>query len=817
MNRKAQVIALTMVAGLAAPALAQDSISKNQTGLPGDALNWVDPTAQRTRYVVDSQQITSSWGVPFGVAPIIKTDRSVNPALSQGTIFFNNLFSGFGMSRTVRTAPFRGSSYLFWNQAGGGLNAEQNDTALNTTETPSGSSFQFTAFMNQFGSASTPASQSTVNSGIGAVVNVSNDLPRRFFVERSLLNATSATGGATSANGAQAVGASDSNGQFVFRADANAANSPSGRILNQNLGQVNLLNRSSSLNVLSSTGTTTTATDTAATRFVGGLNNFGTTLTVPSALPASLSSDGDTRYLGPTFGRSYVYENAAGNAVFGAAGGDYLTAVPSAGANFPDHRGAIAVLPRSLFAGTVATGAVLARSGTIGSNNDYVAVFGIDNNGAVPAGARFALPVPLTVPLDRAPASDNPPGGVGPDLFGSPAPIPATMTGAWAYHQGGTAFNGPNAAVAIGRDLAGRGLVAGLMYENITAPTWNADVTPTPNVAIVVGRFDPANPAGTVEWRVVAWTYAAGFDPADHDGTPIRGDAGTAGHFSTSVPSSGRRDGILDLNPASATYDRPIGRLQPTLSFPGPTAGAAPSITPPAIDSVGNIWFVARGAFNTYSSTTLSGFARFNSTLIRAVYNPDTFTYDLEEVLEFGDRVYGKNSLTTYSIGGFVLSNALTSLTNPGAPNPAAFGSSSVTAGADRNIDPATLPTFGTAGAVADPRSLGGLVIGANILYDVNNDDEFEDPSGTAPANPASIDEGYSALLYVSFRSCNADLNGDSVVDNSDFVLFANAYNNFLDTLGDFNNDGFTDNSDFVVFANAYNDFLCFLQPGTPE
>ena len=61
------------------------------------------------------------------------------------------------------------------------------------------------------------------------------------------------------------------------------------------------------------------------------------------------------------------------------------------------------------------------------------------------------------------------------------------------------------------------------------------------------------------------------------------------------------------------------------------------------------------------------------------------------------------------------------------------------------------------------------------------------------------------------------DLNGDTFVDDSDFVIFASAYNilDCSDPLmppgcpADLNGDLFVDDSDFVIFANAYNELLC--------
>jgi len=813
MNRKVNLLTLTLVAGLAAPAFAQDSISKNAdggSGLPGDAFNWAEGNAQRSRYAVDSQKLTSSWGVAFGIVPLVKTDRPVNPALGQSSIFFNNLFGGFGVSKTLRTADFRNANYSYWQAPTAGPNAVQNDQTLNSADqNPAGSSFQFGAFVNQFGTASAPAGGTTVNSSVGAVVNYAPDNIRRFFVERVMLASSNPTGGATSNNGALFSGAADSNGEFYVRADNNGANNPTttARILGNNVARVNALSRNGALNTLGGAAGFTTAADAASTSFV--LNNYASTASIVSAIPASIAAGGNGRYVGPDFTRSFLHEGTVGSTTIVPPASSYLSVLSGGASN--DHRGAIAIHPKALFGGgSVAAGAILGRDGIAGSNNNYVMVFGLNGNGSLTAGKSFGIPGPASVTLDRAPASDNSPAG--PAIFDTTAAIPATMSGFFAYHQGSTAFQGPSSQIAVGQDLAGRGLIAGLYYENVNAPT---DTTPTPNVAIVVGRFDPNNPTGTMQWKTVAWTYAAGPSVADTDGTPIRGDWGNNGHTASALASAGQFDGTVDLNPASGNYDRPIGRLQASLSFPGPSVTGAPSITPPAIDAVGNIWFVASTAINTYSTTTSSSFSRYNNALIRAVYNPDTFSYDLELVAEFGDRITGKNSLTRYSIGGLVRS------TTTGAPSSSAFNSSSVAPYADRNLDIGTaigngeLATWGSNGAVVDPRSLGGLVLGANWLYDVDNNNSFQDPSGATPSNPNSVDEQYSGLLYIHHRSCDADLNGDGVVDDSDFVIFAGAYNNLLDTFADFNFDNITDDSDFVIFAGAYNELLCNFQPGS--
>ncbi|MBS0191027.1 MAG: hypothetical protein U0573_03905 [Phycisphaerales bacterium] len=76
---------------------------------------------------------------------------------------------------------------------------------------------------------------------------------------------------------------------------------------------------------------------------------------------------------------------------------------------------------------------------------------------------------------------------------------------------------------------------------------------------------------------------------------------------------------------------------------------------------------------------------------------------------------------------------------------------------------------------------------------------------------------GPPKLTLIIGVPCPADLNGDSMVDDADFVQFASAYN-LLDCAdpampsncpSDLNKDGVVDDSDFVIFAAAYNALLC--------
>ncbi|MBS0190214.1 MAG: hypothetical protein U0573_04815 [Phycisphaerales bacterium] len=84
---------------------------------------------------------------------------------------------------------------------------------------------------------------------------------------------------------------------------------------------------------------------------------------------------------------------------------------------------------------------------------------------------------------------------------------------------------------------------------------------------------------------------------------------------------------------------------------------------------------------------------------------------------------------------------------------------------------------------------------------------------GDVTGNGIVFDEDYHTLM--ANRSCAADLNNDGLVDDSDFVIFANAYNDLICAdlpalcMADLNDDRQVDDADFVLFATAYNDLIC--------
>ncbi|MBY0111477.1 MAG: hypothetical protein K2Y21_01545 [Phycisphaerales bacterium] len=85
------------------------------------------------------------------------------------------------------------------------------------------------------------------------------------------------------------------------------------------------------------------------------------------------------------------------------------------------------------------------------------------------------------------------------------------------------------------------------------------------------------------------------------------------------------------------------------------------------------------------------------------------------------------------------------------------------------------------------------------------------------PITMESDDPKFERNTQCLFTRCLGDLNADGFVDDSDFVLFATAYNTLICPTdpaitccpADLNNDTFVDDADFVLFADAYNALLC--------
>ncbi len=212
-----------------------------------------------------------------------------------------------------------------------------------------------------------------------------------------------------------------------------------------------------------------------------------------------------------------------------------------------------------------------------------------------------------------------------------------------------------------------------------------ANLSSNPLNYVAVARVSPT---GSVEWTMAGYNDAIGGKP------------------------------VLD-GPGGA----PIGQLIPLSVITGVDL---PSSSCPMVDSAGNVYFWA--AFERFSTGSTS------TGLIRAVYDEATFSYELELLFTLGYVFPGINSGVDYQVrfvsladtnsisssapfSGNISEDGYAGQRYPGAPNSSVL-------------------------------HLGGLVLGAEIVYDVNGDGAFDDASN--PANPGSPDEDYQVLLYVS-------------------------------------------------------------------
>ncbi|HEX8877957.1 MAG TPA: hypothetical protein VF777_14510 [Phycisphaerales bacterium] len=109
---------------------------------------------------------------------------------------------------------------------------------------------------------------------------------------------------------------------------------------------------------------------------------------------------------------------------------------------------------------------------------------------------------------------------------------------------------------------------------------------------------------------------------------------------------------------------------------------------------------------------------------------------------------------------------------------------------------------------IQDYRMLGGTVYSDTISANL---------AGSLTAKVLTPGATLQWCSNASYQACAGDLNIDGLVDDSDFQIFASAYNilDCADTSmpagcpADLNLDGFVDDADFSLFAVAYDALLC--------
>ncbi|TVQ31571.1 MAG: hypothetical protein EA376_08855 [Phycisphaeraceae bacterium] len=484
-NRSIITAAALVAAGLAAPAIAQDSVSRFNTGLPGDALKPWDADSQNVNYVVRTTEFQSRAGNSFVIAPIVKTSK-----LTDG--FFSSLVSSQAMSATLlEGVSYPVAQYSMWTGPGFGVNTFGSDPANNPgmLVSPGGLSNQFAVAISEFGD---PAA----NNIIGALVNYDPSDASTLYVSRIIgaHNKPSEFAGDDSQFG---LGDIDAMGNFTFRAD-NFGVTGSNPVTGNNIFRVGLLDRNfMSLNSISASG----ASDTGA--FL--INGSGITHSIPSIVPEDIA--GRPIAIGPNFSNLLVYESSAG-----------VMTSTSAHLTGPDHRGGITFSQETFFAGSIGTAGMLQKTG---SDTNRLSIWGVGSNGSVVGTRGFVHPTSITDPLDTYTFTPS-----------------ATNGNIFNQYRGATAFRGGK-QVAIGSDQQGRGLVAAVHYPN--------DNPGEPFTGISVARFDPNDPQAAPEWSMAAWieniqgAWPNGKPIFDGDGVQI-GELTTlfqiTGGFSPGGPST---------------------------------------------------------------------------------------------------------------------------------------------------------------------------------------------------------------------------------------------------------------------------------------
>lgn len=111
--------------------------------------------------------------------------------------------------------------------------------------------------------------------------------------------------------------------------------------------------------------------------------------------------------------------------------------------------------------------------------------------------------------------------------------------------------------------------------------------------------------------------------------------------------------------------------------------------------------------------------------------------------------------------------------------------------------------------------------MGAGLVFDIGRDcdsdwlvDYLEIFGGNGTTGDIGLDSNGDGFLDTcvdpaSPLFCIADLNGDFLVSDADFVIFVNAYNTLQDSTGDMNGDLITNDDDFALFAQYYNALDC--------
>ncbi|MEM8756946.1 MAG: GC-type dockerin domain-anchored protein [Planctomycetota bacterium] len=437
-----------------------------------------------------------------------------------------------------------------------------------------------------------------------------------------------------------------------------------------------------------------------------------------------------------------------------------------------DHRGGIGVLPEPFFApGDAITAAIGTQEPIF---NPATEEFN-DETVSISVWGADSNGEPT------APATQH----ILPDTIADPAEGIDLFPQELIHFSGGTAFRGGSSQIALGTTLGGDLLLAGTAALQSAPGMLGGGDAASEIVGITVARF--TSPGAAPEWSMASW-----LDPNTGIGKPFTDENGVE------FAQLGNRNSIPGAGPG--------------------TASAA------AFDSAGNIYFVQPVRLYGDDGQPFTGDDFVTTSVIRANYVADAdgqgnFGYDLEVLFDFG---------STFSSAGTGLDYQITFLTasaGSGLIQGNTIFSNAATSQPLAGFNP-TDPT--------DAETLGGLIVSAEITYDVDGDGEFD---------ATTDDQDYQVLLYVQpvsgtqVADCNsngvddatdiadgtsndfnadgvpdecqlnrlcADVNDSGVVDSSDFFAWVAAFGSG-DPSADVNNSGAVDGSDFFAWVSFFN------------
>lgn len=699
---------LVAVAGLAIPAMAQDSVSQNG-GLPGDALDPYEPDNQCKNYQADLAPRYGSWpGTRFGIVPIMKSSK-INP------LFFSSLISAQHVSND--TISSQGDNiYKRWHGGvvvGGGLvdwygvnTAENADPNFpDVLSVPD--SLQLAGAFSEF--------DGDHNGGLAAIIEYDRTCPNRLLVRRRIAAVKlDALGGNPSNN--IAFGTIDADGNMYIRSDDFGIALPVW--IDDNIYRVRTLDRN--CQTVNQIGVTFDATDHLVIA-------SGTVHTVPGNVPQSAAGNADGTYAGVDFSGNFITNDTAVAPSTNHGGASWRPLTSSSRGNVGTS---IHTFPHFN-----PTGAGRATFGLITENNaadqfkERVSVWGVDGTGSVTAAE--------TYPLSGLVITNGCDGHTWDTGVTAINPLSE-----FDHYHSQVSFQGGNGQIGIGRDgSTGDLLVAGILYAD-------GGITDNPINALVVRRIDANTgvPIGN-DWELVANVDQATGGGAGMN-TPIHGDYGNDGAAFSG--DAGEFDGILDLDPASPTYDAPIGEITPLFNV-APLFG--PSMSTGSFDGMGNLYFVSAVVLRKWDSANNVVFDDFDSALLKAHYvaidddapawECPTGGWRLELLLELGSTTKGRNSTYDYQIQfmGVADSNSVSSGT---------LWSGNVTNENWNKHTPGFLNTAPGGSGREDNRALGGMIVSVSITYDRDRDGVFDDALG--------VDEDYNVALWVGYRPCLADV-----------------------------------------------------------